>query len=363
MKKYMSLFLVMLMLATLFVGCTGKTAETAPAANAPQEEAKTSALPIAELSPESMTDITSMLDATVPEAPVVMRLGGLKGPTTMGMVKLLSDSDAGLTANKYEYTIAAAADELTPKLLKGELDMLALPVNAGAILYNKSNGDVTMLAVNTLGVLYILEKGGETVQSVADLKGKTIYATGKGTTPEYALAYLLSKNGLDIATDVTMEWKSEPSEVVAQLAKEESAVAMMPQPFVTVARGKVEGLRVALDMTKEWAAAGDTLITAGLIVRTAFLQEHPEEVKTFLEEYAASTTYANEHAAEAAVLVEQFIGVNAAVAEKAIPACNIVCITGEEMKKAAAGYLAVLFGLNDKAVGGALPGDDFYYLP
>ena len=152
--------------------------------------------------------------------------------------------------------------------------MLALPVNAGAILYNKSNGGVTMLAVNTLGVLYILEKGGETVQSVADLKGKTIYATGKGTTPEYALSYLLSKNGLDIATDVTMEWKSEPSEVVAQLAKEESAVA-----------------------------------------------------------------------------------------EKAIPACNIVCITGEEMKKAAAGYLAVLFGLNDEAVGGALPGDDFYYLP
>ena len=374
MKKYMSLFLAMLMLAALFAGCAGKTAETAPDATvAPEQEIKSQETPadvIHELQPpaaeataEPETDITSKLDAAVPAAPVVMRLGGLKGPTTMGMVKLLSDSDAGLTANKYEYTIAAAADELTPKLLKGELDMLALPVNAGAILYNKSNGGVTMLAVNTLGVLYILEKGGETVQSVADLKGKTIYATGKGTTPEYALAYLLSKNGLDIATDVTMEWKSEPTEVVAQLAKEESAVAMMPQPFVTVARGKVEGLRVALDMTKEWATAGDTLITAGLIVRTAFLQEHPEEVKTFLEEYAASTAYANEHAAEAAALVEQFIGVNAAVAEKAIPACNIVCITGEEMKKAAAGYLAVLFGLNDKAVGGALPGDDFYYLP
>ena len=352
MKKYMSLFLAMLMLAALFAGCAGKTAETAPDATvAPEQEIKNQETPadvIRELQPpaaeataEPETDITSKLDAAVPAAPVVMRLGGLKGPTTMGMVKLLSDSDAGFTANKYEYTIAAA----------------------GSVLYNKSNGGVTMLAVNTLGVLYILEKGGETVQSVADLKGKTIYATGKGTTPEYALSYLLSKNGLDIATDVTMEWKSEPSEVVAQLAKEESAVAMMPQPFVTVARGKVEGLRVALDMTKEWATAGDTLITAGLIVRTAFLQEHPEEVKTFLEEYAASTAYANEHAAEAAALVEQFIGVNAAVAEKAIPACNIVCITGEEMKKAAAGYLAVLFGLNDKAVGGALPGDDFYYLP
>ncbi len=241
MKKYMSLFLALLMLAVLFPGCTAAESE-----------------------------------------PVVMRLGGLKGPTTMGMVKLLSDSDAGLTANKYEYTIAAAADELTPKLLKGELDMLALPVNAGAVLYNKSNGGVTMLAVNTLGVLYLLEKGGETVQSVVDLKGKTIYATGKGTTPEYALAYLLAQNGLDIAADVTMEWKSEPTEVVAQLAKEPAAVAMMPQPFVTVAMGKVEGLRVALDMTEAWAQQGSTLITAGLIVRTAFLQEHPEAVKVFL---------------------------------------------------------------------------------
>ena len=312
MKKYMSLLLSLLLLAALIPGC-----------------------------------------AVAESEPVVMRLGGLKGPTTMGMVKLLSDSDAGLTANKYEYTIAAAADELTPKLLKGELDMLALPVNAGAILYNKSQGGVTMLAVNTLGVLYILEKGGETVKSVADLKGKTIYATGKGTTPEYALSYLLTANGLDIAKDVAMEWKSEPSEVVAQ----------MPQPFVTVAKGKVEGLRVALDMTAEWEATGNSLITAGLIVRTAFLQEHPEEVKTFLEEYAASTAYANEHPAEAAVLVEQFIGVNAAVAEKAIPACHIVCVTGEEMKAAAEGYLKVLFELNDKAVGGALPGEDFYYLP
>ena len=281
MKKYMSMFLAVLMLAVLFLGCTGTTAESEP---------------------------------------VTIRLGSLKGPTTMGMVKLLSDSDAGLTANRYESTIAAAADELTPKLLKGELDVLALPVNAGSVLYNKSNGGVTMLAVNTLGVLYILEKGGETVQSVADLKGKTIYATGKGNTPEYSLSYLLSQNGLDISSDVTMEWKSEATEVVAQIATLDSAVALLPQPFVTVAQTKVEGLRVALDMTAEWANAGSTLITGGLIIRTAFLQEHPEAVKTFLEEYAASTQYVNEHVEEAAALVEQYIGVAAGVAKKAIPA-------------------------------------------
>ena len=324
MKKYTSLFLAALMLAVLLLGCGATTAA---------------------------------------DEPVVIRLGSLKGPTTMGMVKLLNDAEAGLTANKYESTIAAAADELTPKLLKGELDVLALPVNAGSVLYNKSNGGVTMLAVNTLGVLYILEKGGETVQSVADLKGKTIYATGKGNTPEYSLAYLLRENGLDIASDVNMEWKSEATEVVAQLSTVDSGIALLPQPFVTVAQTKVEGLRVALDMTAEWANAGSTLITGGLIIRTAFLEEHPEAVKTFLEEYAASTAYTNEHPAEAAQLIEQYIGVKAPVAEKAIPACHIVCLTGEEMKAAAEGYLTVLFGLNDKAVGGALPGESFYYMP
>ena len=324
MKKYMSTFLAVLMLAVLFLGCGATTAESEP---------------------------------------VTMRLGSLKGPPTVGMVKLLSDAEANRTANKYESTIAADASELMTKLIQGELDVLAMPVNACSVLYNRTEGGVTMLAVNTLGVLYILEKGGESVQSVADLKGKTIYATGKGNTPEYSLAYLLSKNGLDINTDVAMEWKSEPTEVVAQLATVDSAVALLPQPFVTVAQTKVEGLRVALDLTAEWAAVDSTLITGGLVVRTAFLEEHPEAVKTFLEEYAASTAYTNEHPAEAAQLVEQYIGVNAKVAEKAIPACNIVCVTGEEMKTAAQGYLQVLFDLNDKAVGGALPGDGFYYLP
>ena len=321
MKKYMSILLVLLMLVALFPGCAAA------------------------------------------EEPTVIRIGSLKGPTTMGMVKLLSDNEAGLTAVKYESTVVANATELMPLFLRGELDVLALPVNAGAVLYNKSQAGATLLAVNTLGVLYIVEKGGETITSVADLKGKTIYATGKSTTPEYALSYLLSQNGLDIATDVTMEWKSEASEVVAQISTLDSAVALLPQPFVTVAQTKVEGLRVALDMTAEWANVGSTLITGGLIIRTAFLNEHPEAVKTFLEEYAASTQYVNENVEEAAALVEQYIGVAAGVAKKAIPACNIVCMTGEEMKAAAEKYLTVLFELNPDAVGGAMPEESFYYLP
>lgn len=298
------------------------------------------------------------------EEKVTIRLGGLKGPTSMGMVKLLDDAEKGLTANAYEFQMAGSADELTPGILKGDLDILAVPANLGAILYRNSEGAVQMAAVNTLGVIYIVEKGGESVKSLEDLKGKTIYATGKGSTPEYALTYLLSQHGLDINTDVIMDWKSEPTEVVAQMAMEEVSVAMLPQPFVTVAAGQLENLRVAVDLTGEWNALdnGSQFVTAGLIIRKAFAQEHPEALKAFLQEYAASTAYTNDSPSEAAQLIEKYGIVKAAVAEKAIPYCNIVCITGEAMKQMVTGYFEVLFAQNPKAVGGELPGDDFFLI-
>ena len=294
---------------------------------------------------------------------VTVRLGGLKGPTSMGMVKLLSDNDAGTTANGYEFTMSGSADELTPKLLQGDLDILAVPVNLGAILAANSDGGVQLLAVNTLGVLYLTEKGGETVTDWESLKGQTIYATGKGSTPEYALDYLLTQNGLDPETDVTVEWKSEPSEVVAAMAGADHLIAMLPQPFVTVAQTKFDDLRIAMDLTAEWDALdnGSQLCTAGLVVRTAFAEEHPEAVAAFLAEYADSTAWVNDNVSEAAQLVGQYDIVDAAVAEKAIPYCNIVCLTGDEMKAAVSGYLTVLYDQNPKSVGGALPGDAFYY--
>ena len=302
--------------------------------------------------------------ANAEDGKVTLRLGGLKGPTSMGMVKLLDDAENGLTENAYEFTMAGSADELTPRILKGELDILAVPANLGAILYRNSAGAVQMAAVNTLGVIYITEKGGETVRTLEDLKGKTIYATGKGSTPEYALTYLLAQHGMDINTDVEMQWKSEPAEVVAQMATESASVAMLPQPFVTVAAGQLDDFRIALDLTGEWNALdnGSQFVTAGLIIRKAFAQENPEAVKTFLQEYAASTAYANESPAEAARLIEKYGIVKAAVAEKAIPYCNIVCVTGNEMKQMVNGYFEVLFAQNPKAVGGELPADDFYLI-
>lgn len=301
--------------------------------------------------------------AAKPAEPVTVRLGGLKGPTSMGMVKLLSDAEQSETENTYEFEMAAAADELTPKLLKGELDVLAAPLNLCAILSANSDGAVQLLAINTLGVLSIVENGGEEIGSWDDLRGQTIYATGKGTTPEYALRYLLAQYGLDPDADVILEWKSEPSEVVAQLAALDHAVAMLPQPFVTAAKAQLPALRVAMDLTEEWDKLenGSRLLTAGLVVRREFAEAHPEAIAVFLKEYAASVDYLNENVAEGAALVEQYDIVKAAVAEQAIPFCHVVCITGEEMKTAASGYYQVLFDQNPASVGGAMPGDDFYY--
>lgn len=288
-----------------------------------------------------------------------VRVAALKGPTAMGLVQLFDTH-----AEDYDVLIAGAADEVTPKLIQGQLDIAAVPVNLGSVLYNRTEGQVQLIAINTLGVLYVVEKGGESVNSLEDLKGRTIYATGKGSTPEYALTYLLAQHGIDIASDVTIEWKSEPTEVVALMAQSENAVAMLPQPYVTVAGAQVEGLRVALNLTEEWDKLdnGSRLITAGIIVRKAFAQEHPDKVAAFLEQFAQSAAYANENVAETAALVEKYIGVKAPIAQKALPACNIVCIAGEDAAAILPGYLQTLYDLNPAAVGGALPGADFYWV-
>lgn len=368
MKKLIALVLVLVMALSL-VACTQNGANTDNGANAPADNGANANVPSTpDETPEPPADTDTEPEADpepeVPAEKAVVRLGGLKGPTSIGMVKLLDDDENGLTKNDYEFTMAAAADELTPKLLKGELDILAVPANLGSILYNNSEGAVKFLAINTLGVVYIVEKGGETVTDWESLAGRTIYATGKGTTPENALRYLLTQHGLDPDKDVNMVWKSEPTEVVAQLVKEDNAVAMLPQPFVTVAQTQVEGLRIALDLTKSWEELdnGSMFVTAGLIVRAKFAEENPEAVELFLEEYKASTEYVNANTEEAGVLVEKYGIVKAAVATKAIPYCNIVCITGEEMRPMVQGYLEVLYGQNPKSVGGALPDDAFYYV-
>lgn len=292
-----------------------------------------------------------------------IRLGGLKGPTSMGLAKLLTDAKDGKSASTIEYTLAAAADELTSALIQGNLDMAAVPSNLASVLYNRTNGEISVLAVNTLGVLYIVDTK-DSVHSFADLKGRTIYATGLGTTPEYSLKYLLQQNGLDPDKDVTLEFKSESTEIVSIMkSTDEEVVAMLPQPFVTVASSNVEGLNVALDLNAEWNALnnGSSLVTGVLIARNAFLEEHPKAVAAFLEEYKSSTAYANANVEEVSEMIEALDIVKAPIAQKALPQCNITYLDGADMKTAMSGYLQILYDQNPQSVGGALPTDDFYY--
>lgn len=308
----------------------------------------------------------AMAEDTAQEPPSV-RVTALKGPTALGMVALMDESDSGVFSDaSYGFTIAASADEVTPQLVQGNTDIAAVPANLASVLYNNTEGGVEVLAINTLGVLYIVENG-ESISSVADLKGKTIYASGKGATPEYALNYILAENGIDPSRDVTIEWKSEHTECLSALMAAENGIAMLPQPFVTTAQMKSEGIRTALDLTEEWERLQQdkeqpsALLTGVVVARKEFVEEHPEEVSDFLDRYEASVTFVNDHTQEAAQLAEKYDIVPAQVAEKALPACNITFIEGEEMQEKLSGYLSVLLEQNPKSIGGALPEADFYY--
>ena len=313
---------------------------------------------------ESGSEQTTVAQSSENESSLgTIKLGGLKGPTSIGMVKLLDDAKKGSLSYSVTFDMETAPDVMAPKLLSGEVDIATLPVNMGSVLFNKSDGKVVMLDASTLGVLYILEKGDMNIKSIDDLKGKTIVAHGQGATPEYSLGYILSAHGMDINKDVTMDWKSSADEVLAAVENMNSAVVMLPQPFVIVAQTKMPGLQTVLDLTKEWDAigTGGKLITAGIFVRSDFLESNKQLVDEFLDDYTDSVKWINENVEEASKLVEENDIIKAPVAAKAIPYCNLVSITGDEMKKDAEDYLKTLFDADPKSVGGALPGEEFYY--
>ena len=292
------------------------------------------------------------------QAHVQVNVGSLKGPTTMGLSKMIQDHENG---DDYAFTMAGTPDELAPMLAKGELDIALIPCNLAAVLNQRMEGGLQVAAINTLGVLYIVEKG-DGVHDVADLKGKTLLSTGKGTTPEYALNHVLSVNGIDPGQDLVIDYRSEATEVAALLESGTQTLAMLPQPFVTAVLTQNKELRVALSLTQAWAdqTPEGALVTGVVAVRKAFAEAHLEQLKAFMDEYAASTQYVNDNPVEAAQWIEALGIAKAPIAEQAIPACNIVCITGDEMVQKVSGYLAVLYAQNPQSVGGALPNEAFY---
>lgn len=301
------------------------------------------------------------------EEKVTVKVGALKGATTLGLLPLEDKAANGEAGENYEFSMMTAADELLPMMIKGELDIALLPSNVASILYQKTNGGVTVIDINTLGVLYMVS-GDSSVTGVEDLAGKTIYLTGKGTTPDYVLHYILSGNGMDADSDCTLEYKSEATEVAALLAENPDAIGLLPQPFVTAACAQNDALSVILDMNAEWEKLqgedGSRLVTGVTVVRNEFLQEHENAVATFMEEHQASAQSMNsdvENGAKLAAASE--IIAKEPIALKAIPKCNITYIDGADMKQALSGYLEVLYEQNPESIGGALPGDDFYYVP
>ena len=381
MRKILPVMLAAALGLSVLSGCSSSTTETtAEATEAAASESQTEAASEESGSAETSTEGSSAEEAgessdaqenaqaePSENGETVIRVGGLKGPTTMGLVKLMEDAENGEAQNSYEFTMVTAADELTAMVAGNQVDIALLPANVASVLYNRTDKQVSVVDINTLGVLYLVS-GDTSITSIDQLAGKTVYLTGKGTTPEYAFNYILSAAGLT-TEDVTLDFRSEATEVAAILAENPDAIGLLPQPFVTVALSQNDSLSIIMDLTEEWDKlqaedSGSRLVTGVTIVNNEFLAEHPDLVDTFLEEHEASALYTDNHPAEAAELIAAAgIVAQAPIAEKALPYCNITCITGEDMKEALSGYLKVLYEQNPESVGGTLPDDAFYYIP
>jgi len=381
MKKLLSVMAAAALSLSLLTGCSSDTktaATTAAETSAAETTAKADAAETTAKADDGKTETTAADGAGAAASGesasgqsasgdgTAIRVGGLKGPTTMGLVKLMDDAQNGTAKNAYEFTMVTAADELTAMVAGGKVDIALLPANVASVLYNKTNGKISVIDINTLGVLYLVSSD-TSIETVEQLKGKTVYLTGKGTTPEYAFRYLISAAGLS-DDDVTLEFKSEAAEVASVLAEDPSSIGLLPQPFVTSALMQNDKLSIIMDLTAEWDKAqadgeGSRLVTGVTIVNNDFLAEHGDQVNTFLAEHEASIAFTESDPDKTAELIAAAgIVPKAPVAKKALPYCNITFLSGDEMKTALSGYLKVLFDQNPASVGGTLPDDAFYYM-
>ncbi|MGN0596037.1 MAG: ABC transporter substrate-binding protein [Ruminiclostridium sp.] len=372
MKMLKKIGAVIICAAMLGLTACGGTSETttqtsADTSAADQTTAADSTAETEETAEDNTAETEDMSDTGTPHnmaGKTSIRIGTLKGPTGMGMAKLIEDNSQGEAKNSYSFTVAGAPDDITAGIISGDLDIAAVPTNLASVLYAKTEGEVQLLALNTLGVLYVLENG-DTINSIEDLKGKTVYATGQGSTPEYVLNYILTKNGIDPENDVEIVYLAEHAELASQMTSGDVAIGMLPVPNVTSVLMSNPDVRIALNLTEEWnkVAGEDSVLSMGcVIVNKKFAEENKEAVNTFLDEYKASIEFANSNIEEAAEYMERAeIIPKKQVAMKAIPDANITFVEGEQMKTQILNFYQVLFDANPKAIGGAIPDDNFFY--
>lgn len=348
MKKSLILIAIMMLTAMMVMACS---ADNDPANN-PAVEANQ------ELE-ETTEEVVEETEA-VKEKPV-LRIGTLKGPTGMGMVQLMENDTLATSAIDYSFEIVGAPDQIIGQIVQGNVDIAAVPSNLAAVLDVKTEGKLQLLAVNTLGVLYIMENG-ETITSLEDLKGQTVLGSGKGASPEYVINYLLEANNL--TDDVTVEYAMEHAEVSTKIVAGEAPIVLLPQPFVTSTMLASETSRIAIDLTDEWekATEGSILPMGAIVVNKAFAEANPEVIEAFMAEYKASVDFVNNSPAEAGTLIEKYaILPKAALATKAIPNCNITLIDAQSAKSSVMTFYEILHGFDPKSVGGKLPEDSFFY--
>ena len=311
---------------------------------------------------DTQTSAQEISQTAAPEKAAV-NIAVLKGPTGIGAAFLMEKNDAGNAANNYNFSVEGAPDVVTADIISGALDIAAVPTNVALSLYNSTGGKVKLLAVNTLGVLHVLERGS-TVNSFADLAGKKVVTAGNGTTVSGILdkltAVCIDKN----AKTPEFTYATEHAEALALAIKGDYDICILPEPFATQLLTKDSSFRDAVDITAQWTDAGlGTLAMGALVVSTEFAQQNPEALDAFLEEYGQSVASTNANVEKAAQLTEKYDIMAASIAQKAIPGCNIVCITGDGLKAAVEPFYNVLFEYQPKLVGGARAVDDFYYIP
>lgn len=359
--KTLALALTLGLLCSGLAGC-GQAGNSGSAAESLVTESTQTESTVADVTAEST--VASAEETSQNTDGTVVRVASLKGPTSLGLLFLMDKAEKGETSNAYEFQMATGADEILPLMVKGDLDIALIPANVASILYHKTQGGVEVIDINTLGVLYMVS-GEDGLTDLTDLKGKTIYLTGKGTTPDYVLQYLLTANGMSV-DDVTLEYKSEATEVASVLAEDPTAIGLLPQPFVTAACMQNDALKVIFDLNEEWnkiqGVGGSSMVTGVTVVRKEFLEENEEAVKAFMEEHKASAEAINaDPATGAALAVEAQIVAKEPIAQQAIPGCNITYMDKSDMKQALSGYLDVLFHQDSQSIGGGLPESDFYY--